>query len=181
MKCKKIFKCEIIGIFVVVALGFLWHELFDLSGKNIIIGMIAPVNESIWEHWKLCVFPMLIYAAVEYPFVKDEWNNFLFSKFIGIVVAIIVCFGLIALWKLAFPDTSFKSNMIVDISSYILGIIVAQFTSYLLGCNLKEPNTTLWYIAIFFLSALVILFIVFTFNPPKIDYFRDSVTGKYGI
>ena len=65
MKCKKLFKFEIIGIFVIIALGILWHFLYELTNKNIIVGLIAPINESVWEHWKLGIYPILIYSAVE--------------------------------------------------------------------------------------------------------------------
>lgn len=27
----------------------------------------------------------------------------------------------------------------------------------------------------------IIVFIIFTINPPKYDYFKDSITGEYGI
>lgn len=182
MKCKKLFKCEILGIFLVILLGFLWHEIYDLLGKNLIVGMIAPVNESPWEHWKLVVFPMLIYAIIEYKFTKYENDNFLFSKFIGILAAILVCFGLIALFELIFPNAPFKTKMIVDIISFIIGIIAGQLTSYFIGCNLGTKfNIKLWYIAAFGITALVIIFIFFTLNPPMLNYFRDSITGKYGI
>ena len=37
--------------------GALWHFLYSWSGNNILVGMIAPVNESVFEHLKLLFFP----------------------------------------------------------------------------------------------------------------------------
>ena len=34
--CKKLFKFEIIGIFVIIALGVLWHFLYELSNENML-------------------------------------------------------------------------------------------------------------------------------------------------
>lgn len=180
MKCKKLFKYDAIGILAVFLIGCLWHNLYEFSGKNVLVGMVAPVNESMWEHWKLGLYPILIYGAIEYKFVKQEAKNFLFSKLIAIVVLEIVCFGLVGLWHMFVKNASFRVNMIVDIGAYFIGVLVGQIAGYYVACK-TEQNQTLWYIAVFGIAVHIIIFIVFTFNPPLIEYFKDSTTGKYGI
>ena len=147
MKCKKLLKFEIIGFFVIIALGIVWHNLYELTNQNIIVGLIAPVNESIWEHWKLGIYPILIYSAIEYFFVKEEVNNFLFSKFIGIIVFEIVCFSLTALGHYLFKESGAVINMILHIGSYFIGILAAQIVSYIIGC-ITEPKKSLKTIAL---------------------------------
>lgn len=180
MKCEKLLKYELVGVFVIFLIGILWHELYELLGKNNIIGMIAPVNESVWEHWKLGLYPILIYGAIEYNFIKYQAQNFLFSRFIAVLVFEIVTFGLIGLLKLLFKDASPTVNMIIHISMYFIGILAGQLAGYFVACKTKE-NTSLWYIAVFGIAIHAIIFIVFTFNPPMLEYFKDSTTGQYGI
>ena len=176
MKCKKIFWFELIGVIVIFLIGSLWHNLYELSGENLLMGLISPVNESIWEHWKLGFYPILIYALFEYSFIKDEANNFLFSKVIGIIVFNIVCFGLLYIYK----NLIGEPGLPVHLTAYFLGILAAQIVSYLIMCYSKENNDYLRF-ALVFIGVFIMIFIKFTFNPPLMDYFKDSETGTFGI
>lgn len=180
MNCKKLLKYEIAGIFIIFLLGVFWHQLYDISGENFIVGLIAPVNESMWEHWKIGFFPIIIYSIIEYFFVKGETKNFLFSKFISIIIFEIVCFSLTALWHYFFKESPETLNLIVDIGSYFIGIVFGQIAGYYIACNTNNKKI-LFYIGILGILIHIIVFIIFTINPPKYDYFKDSTTGKYGI
>ncbi|WP_066893558.1 DUF6512 family protein [Clostridium nigeriense] len=180
MKCKRLLKYEVIGVFLIFILGCLWHFIYDMSGENYILGLFAPVNESMWEHWKIGMYPILIYSAFEYIFVKEEAKNFLFSKFISIIVFEIVCFSLTGLWHAFFKDATSTANLIVDIGGYFVGVLAGQIISYIIACNSKE-NKKLIYIALAGIILHIIIFIIFTIKPPMNDYFKDNNTGEYGI
>lgn len=47
----------IIGILFVLITGSVSHFLYDWTGKNPVVGLFTPANESIWEHMKLLFFP----------------------------------------------------------------------------------------------------------------------------
>jgi hypothetical protein len=51
---------------------------------------------------------------------------------------------------------------------------------YFVMCR-TEPSKPLMLIGIVILLIQLILFTVFTFIPPRIEYFRDSITDTYGI
>ncbi|MCT4543411.1 MAG: DUF6512 family protein [Vallitalea sp.] len=177
MKCNnKLLISEFVGIIIIIALGFLFHELYEISGNNTIVGLFAPVNESKWEHWKIAFFPALIYSIIEYPFVKDDANNFIFSKAISILTFFLVTFGLIELYELCIGESEFC----LHITTFILGAIISQIVSYLLITKTKE-NRNLRSIGILILSVLFFIFIIFTIKPPKIEYFKDPIDGTYGI
>ena len=53
------------GFSFVVVLGTVWHFVYAWSGGNTWVGFVAPVNESVWEHTKLLVAPVLIWSAFE--------------------------------------------------------------------------------------------------------------------
>lgn len=42
-----------VGFVLVAVVGTLWHFVYDLSGGSWLVGLVAPVNESVWEHTKL--------------------------------------------------------------------------------------------------------------------------------
>jgi len=176
MRCKKIFWFEIIGVIVIFLLGSLWHNLYGLLGENVLVGLVAPVNESMWEHWKIGFYPILVYGLFEYSFIKNEANNFLFSKVIGIIVFNIVNFGLIFVYEELIGEASLP----VHLTTYFLGILAAQIVSYLIMCYSKE-NRSYFNFAVVFIVMFIMIFIKFTFNPPLKDYFKDSQTGTFGI
>jgi hypothetical protein len=50
------------GFVLVAVVGTAWHYVYDLSGDSWLIGLVAPVNESVWEHTKLVSVPILGWA-----------------------------------------------------------------------------------------------------------------------
>ena len=53
------------GFLFVVVLGTFWHFVYAWSGRSAWVGFVAPVSESVWEHTKLLVAPLLIWSAIE--------------------------------------------------------------------------------------------------------------------
>jgi hypothetical protein len=51
-----------VGFVLVAVVGTLWHFVYDLSGGSWLVGLVAPVNESVWEHTKLISVPILAWA-----------------------------------------------------------------------------------------------------------------------
>ena len=62
----------IAGILCVSILGTLLHFTYRWSGRNPLIGLIAPVNESVWEHMKLLFFPMLLFGLWNLKGVTED-------------------------------------------------------------------------------------------------------------
>lgn len=48
------------GILFINLFGILLHFLYDFSGKVLIVGIFAPINESVWEHLKLGFYPIIL-------------------------------------------------------------------------------------------------------------------------
>ncbi|HNU23751.1 MAG TPA: DUF6512 family protein, partial [Mesotoga sp.] len=65
------FPLEVLGFFFVFFFGVLLHMVYGWSEGNAIVGLISPVNESIWEHLKMLFVPGLILLAVELFFCKE--------------------------------------------------------------------------------------------------------------
>jgi len=173
---KSILRWELGGIFFIIVIGSLLHFAFEWSGRAIPIAPIAAVNESVWEHLKLAFWPALVYAALEYRRFGKSANNFFFAKTLGIYlmpITIVVLFY-------SYESILGHGLLIADIAIFVVAVIVGQLVSYklLTASPLPERLNRLAPIA---LAVLGILFVVFTFYPPQVPLFRDSVTGAYGI
>ena len=70
---KNIRKSIIICAVLVMVTGTLMHFAYDFFGNNRLVGMIAPVNESTWEHMKLIFFPGLIAQILLYYMYKGTF------------------------------------------------------------------------------------------------------------
>lgn len=172
---RKVLKVEIIGAAAILAMGFVFHELYKITG-NSLIALICPVNESKWEHWKIVFWPMVIVSVFEYFILKKDISGFIFPLAVGIISFEAVTFGGIELYE-AFAG---KAHLAVHISTFILGGIMGQGIKYMLMSKFSY-SSLLNGIALAIIAVHIAALAIFTFIPPQIEYFRDSITGKYGL
>ena len=177
IKQEKLLKMQVIITVISIILGTILHFTYNLSGENNFIGSFSAVNESVWEHLKLAFFPMLILGIIEYFFVKNISNNYIEAKTIGIFLAI--CFIIIAFFT--YTGILGVDILILDILIFIISIILGETISYKLMKREKESNNKTKVLAGIILIFLLFSFIICTFNPPKVNLFRDPITKTYGI
>lgn len=167
------------GILFISLLGSLMHFLYAFSGKLPIIGIIAPVNESVWEHLKLAFLPTILWWVLSYMVLaknkKISFDRWLFSS----VIALVICPLFIVSFYYAYTGAFGIHSLILDIFSLFLGIAIAQWTALHIYRYAKiKPYH--FYLSVFILAAFIIAFITFTFAPPHYPIFWDPSTGKYG-
>jgi hypothetical protein len=172
---KTVLKWELLGIIFVFLIGALLHFVFEWSGDNSIVGAIASVNESVWEHFKQGFWPMCLYAAIEFVFLRKYGGSFLTAKAVA-VYALPVITGIIFYTYTAFTGTEI---LIVDIMTFLVAVIIVQLISYKIWTSTSLPLYAN-YIALAFIVLLAIILITFTFYPPHLPIFMDH-TGFYGI
>ena len=63
--CTQIKKWEIAEFIFIAIVGTLLHFVYDWSGQNPAVGIIAPVSESTWEHLKLLFMPALLFTLIQ--------------------------------------------------------------------------------------------------------------------
>lgn len=159
----------------IIVVGLMFHELYKSTGITF-FGIISPVNESKWEHWKIAFFPMLIIGTLEYFIVKSGSVNYIFSLAVGIIVFQIITFGSIELYEMIFIE----SHFLVHFLSFIIGALGGQFVRYKLMESIKFGDGFA-FLGVIVIIVQIALFYRFTFNPPKTDYFKDSLSKTYGI
>jgi hypothetical protein len=173
---RSILRWELIGIGVIAILGSGLHFAFEWSGDWPPMGVIAAVNESVWEHLKIAFWPALFYALFQYPFFKGSAQNFVIAKATGIYVmpiAIVVLFY-------SYTAIIGGDILIVDILIFVVAVALGQLTSYRLLTVGRLPS---WLdkLGVVMVILLAVAMGVFTFYPPQLPIFRDSLTGAYGI
>ncbi|MFW9865062.1 MAG: DUF6512 family protein [Candidatus Thorarchaeota archaeon] len=173
---NKVLVWEILGAAFIIILGSLFHFVFEWTGYWEPIGGFFPVNESVWEHLKLPYWPLVIFSLIEYRIVSDESKNFIMSKaaasILSITTIIVVFYSYTALLRIEL--------LIVDILSFIFGVVLGQYVSYKILTAKKFDNWIIifsWIIII----AFGTIFVLFTYFPPQIPIFQDPESGLYGM
>ncbi|MEM4168603.1 MAG: DUF6512 family protein [Thermoproteota archaeon] len=149
------------------------HFAFEISGRNPVVGVFSAVNESVWEHLKLAYWPALVYMVIEYRRLKKA-SSFLTAKAIGICLMPIIIVSSFYAYNMFIEE-----NLLTDILIFIAAVVTGQLASYRL---MTRKNLSAYgRISLITLVSIAIVFTVFTFYPPKLEVFRDPVSGNYGI
>jgi len=172
---KYVLKWELSGIAFVFLLGALLHFVFEWSGESRIVGLFASVNESVWEHFKPGFWPMCLYAAIEYRFLRGRIYNFLTAKAVAVYIIPIIT-GLVFY---AYTAIIGEEILIVDILIFLVAIVAGQLTSYKVMTSVKLPGYTN-VVSLIFIMVLAFVLMLFTFYPPHLPIFLDG-RGFYDI
>lgn len=166
---KKLKTVQIVVIILAIVFGTLLHFTYEWSGENRIVGLFSATNESVWEHLKLVFYPMLILAIVEYFVVKKEANNYIEAKSLGNFLAI----AFIIVFYYTYTGIIGKTFFIIDILTFIISIILGEWVSYKLMIRKSESTTLSKILSSAIIFYFLISFILFTYNPPNINLFKD--------
>lgn len=166
---KDLKRITLTGILFVIILGSLWHFVYQWTGNNPVIGLFFPVNESTWEHMKLCFFPMLIYSFYMNQKLKTQYPYITSSLLLGILVG---SFSIPVLFYTYSGILGFHL-FFLDIITFIASILLAFLCVYKFSSSAKLSSYKR------LLSMLVVLlficFLLFTYLPPKIGLFANPV------
>ena len=171
-----VLRWELSGIIFVFFLGALLHFVFEWSDESRIVGLFASVNESVWEHFKQGFWPMCLYAAIEYRFLRERINNFLTAKAVAVYIIPIIT-GLVFYGYTAIIG---EEILIVDILIFLVAIVVGQLISYKIMTSVKLPKYAN-FVSPIIIILLAFILMLFTLYPPHLPIFLDANTGTYGI
>jgi Family of unknown function (DUF6512) len=101
---RSIMRWELCGFLFILAAGFPWHFMFQWTGGWRPAALLFPVNESVWEHMKLCFWPGLIWALIEYPFIGEGTLNFWAAKAASLLAMCTVMAALFYAYIILFQD-----------------------------------------------------------------------------
>lgn len=165
---------QIISTIISIIAGILLHFAYEWSGNNQVIGIFSAVNESTWEHLKLAFFPMVFMDIIGYFLFGKNANNYIKANALGIIITI----AFITIFFYTYTGIIGNNFAWLNIATFIVGVILGECFAYKI-IQSDVTGESSFYLEI--IGVLLILFIAFTFIPPHINYFRDPITGTYGI
>lgn len=177
--CKelKFFSKEsLVEILVTSILGTILHFTFEFSGKNILVALFSAVNESVWEHIKIAVWAIYIVSLVKMA-VKENRECNLWSSLFYKVISITI---IIPLLYYTYKAIFIVENLIIDIVIFYIAIIISRLVEVIVQNKFKisaKVEDVYKYLNL----GVMLLFVIFTFIPPKLDIFKDKINNTFGI
>jgi len=175
------------GIPALFLLGGLWHFIYDFLPFTI-IAAFAPVNDSVWEHMKMGLFPVVVWWLAYYfargkklGINKRPWFT---AALAAVVVTVVAMPLLFYFYRGAFGipmGTPYQSAgtfaLIFDMANLLISNLFAQ----LLGLHLYRrsrgicPN-----IALSIIATILLIFAILTFIQPNFPLWFDHLNDHFG-
>lgn len=168
-------KLKILGVIIAFLTAFPLHFLYD-KFPNFLTSIIAPVNESIFEHMKI-IFGSILFSGVIQKIIvikKDlKYNNICISNVISGFLSIFIFLAIFLPVYLVIGE-----NFIVTIIIMLITFVISQIiTIYIINKkNMKLENT-----AIILAVLVYVIFGLLTYFPVNNTLFIDPITKQLGI
>lgn len=157
----------IIGIFFTLISGTVSHFVYEWSGNNFLLGFFFPINESTWEHMKLCFFPMLLYSAYMNRKLKRDYPCVTSALLCGILYGT----SLIPVIFYTYSGILGRNFLSLDIATFALSVLVGFRTVYRLSLSCRADSYTVSLKLL--VAGLAVCFFVFTYLPSAIGIFSN--------
>jgi len=151
--------------------GSALHYVYAWSGEWPPVAIIAAINESVWEHLKLAFWPTLAFALLQWPFNRKYTCNFLVGKTLNLIlVPLLIIAGFYG-----YTAILGSHRLTIDISLFVLAILVGHVSSYLLLTARPAPR---WVppVAGVTLILEITAFCLFSYFPPNAPLFIDPAS-----
>ncbi|MBX7381974.1 hypothetical protein K4H51_09765, partial [Clostridium chauvoei] len=160
-----------IGIVFSFILGTLLHFTYKIFNNNRFIGYFSAINESVWEHIKLSIFPILIFMLIIICFNYENINNLFFSLGFSLLLSL----TLVPSIFYSYTYITKKPVLIIDISIFILAVIL-PFLLIKFITNLPPLPNFFEILGILLTTLIILSFFYFTYNPPNTKLFIQYTT-----
>lgn len=167
-----------IGIPILFTAGSFFHCFYDLSGKNFLVGIISPVNESVWEHLQLVFAPIILWWSIYYIIKGEDIGINKERWFTAALVSLIVTMLSILFLYYFYTGAFGIESVIIDIMILLVALFIGQTFSFHIYKYFKGINI---YILIIIFILLFLIIVLCTFIPPHIPLFKERKTGIYGM
>jgi hypothetical protein len=176
------------GVAFVVIVGSLMHFAWEWSGRSVVVAVAAAVNESVWEHLKLLYWPFVWWAVGMWVYLRGRgvaappgyWSG----KALGALLGPLLIVGL----HYGYRAVTGAHVVWLDVLIFVVAAAGAQWAALLVAerwrhnLGLAQPADA-WAagVGLAVLAAMAVVYGVYTFWPPQLPLWLDSVTGGYGI
>lgn len=167
---------HVLGFFFTLILGTLLHFTDEWSGQNPWVATFSSVNESVWEHLKLFIVPILIFSVYEYIIYGKNTRSFAPAKLLGILAGMMM----IVIGFYTYTAVLGTHYLWADIALFVLGSLMAWMISYALINHQIFSSKMGAMLGLIGLLMLISVMVYFTFYPPHLELFCDPSSGGYG-
>jgi hypothetical protein len=160
------------GALFILVVGTLWHFVYQWSGDNPVLGWLAPVNESVWEHVKLVAVPRLIWNGLTASRLPHR-NRLAWAAFLE------ACTGpaVIVTGYCVYTSVLGRGWFVMDIVLFVLAVAAGRLVNHGVRQGSHRVPGTLP--AIVLIVGLLAAFAVFTVWPPELPVFEEPPPGFY--
>ena len=142
MSDKKWRTWEVLGLRFVLAAGNLLHFVYDWTGQSPVVGALAAVNESVWEHMKLLTTPWVLWSIAELVAVGRSGLPVTAARAAGLLA------GLAAIPMLfyTYQGVLGRDLMWLDIAIFQIAVLLGFWVSWTVLCR-RALAAPLWQVA----------------------------------
>ena len=169
-------KTKLLIIIVTFLISFPIHFIHD-KFPCFLTSIIAPVNESVWEHMKIIYTSIIISSIIEAIIYKKKNinnNNFIISIPLSAIIGIIFYLTIYSIIDLFIPH-----NFYIAIILMLITYLISNMISYILLNKKEIPNQKKTGILLILISYII--FTHLTYYPLNSNIFVDPITKKCGL
>ena len=164
-----------IGMILIMVVGTFLHFLYEISHHNKFVAIFAAVNESTWEHIKICITPTILLSLYD-GYVYGLNPNYLIGKslcFLTIILLIPTLFYI-------YTYFTKKSILWIDVICFYTTVITSQLVFYYF-INTSPLPFIYTYLSTILLVMEIASYMFLTYQPLKNFIFEDPISHKYGL
>lgn len=169
-------KHTILGIAFTIVFGILSHFLYEFSGYNTLVGLISPINESIWEHLKLLFMPVILFSIIEF-FARRNVKCFIPARTLALFIGMFFIVSTYYTISGIIGKNIDWFNIIIFLISVFIVFVLTEII--IKNCHTVSRRCIIG--CIILLLMTFVLFIIWTFYPPELNIFIDNATNSRGI
>ncbi len=182
---RKIFTWEIVCVLGIILPGGPLHEIFAQTGGWRPLALIAPVNESVWEHLKMFFWPGLLMACIQYFLMRPRIPHYWFGKLVALVLTPIVSANLFVLYMaIERASGDFSPSDVTSILLSAVSVCVGQAACYFVLIRPAIATEITRFTKAGY-ALLIFAFSTFTYFAPPLYLFEQQHhyegIGQYGI
>ena len=165
-----------LGVVFVFFVGSAVHSLYHAIGEPLVLAWALPVNESPWEHLKMAYLPTIAWGVLGLATFDLDRERLPLAVGSAIVTMMALVLGIFYSYTVVLGTNVLLLDALTFLIAAIGGMWVALVVLDGAGA-VRDPR-----LAGSILVVMVgLVFATFTFYPPHLPPFLDSLSGTYGV
>lgn len=151
--------------------GTLLHFTYEWLGRSPVAGIFSAINESVWEHAKLLIWPLLVFWLLAGILLKIPASRVITSAAASVWGAVIL---MIALFY-AYTGALGIESLVLDILIFLLCIVAGVWLGICVLKRYNGENKIISVLSAIALLALIALTVTATFIQIELPLFISQV------